>query len=76
MGCIGFDTIPDEQDSANAGLRRLVASIRDAKAKARITGYRVYFTRTGKVVYILLCGGDKSTQAKDIRRAKLLAKEL
>jgi len=52
------------------------ASIRDAKAKARITGYRVYFTRTGKVVYILLCGGDKSTQAKDIRRAKLLAKEL
>jgi putative addiction module killer protein len=39
-------------------------------------GYRVYFTRSGKIVYILLCGGDKSTQAKDIRRAKLLAKEL
>lgn len=39
-------------------------------------GYRVYFTRTGSVVYILLCGGDKSTQTKDIRKAKAMAKDL
>ncbi|WP_342236436.1 type II toxin-antitoxin system RelE/ParE family toxin [Inquilinus sp. OTU3971] len=38
-------------------------------------GYRVYFTQRGNVTVILLCGGDKSTQAKDITRAKALAKE-
>lgn len=36
-------------------------------------GYRVYVTRRGSVVYVLLCGGDKSTQARDIRRAKDIA---
>jgi putative addiction module killer protein len=39
-------------------------------------GYRVYFTQHGKVVVILLCGGDKSTQSADIAKAKLLAKEI
>lgn len=38
-------------------------------------GYRVYFTQRGAVV-TLLCGGDKSTQEFDIRRAKELAKEI
>jgi len=38
-------------------------------------GYRVYFQRRGKMIVVLLCGGDKSTQAKDIQKAKLLAKE-
>lgn len=38
-------------------------------------GYRVYFVRQQKTVLLLLCGGDKSTQAKDIRRAKKLARE-
>lgn len=32
-------------------------------------GYRVYLHRRGNVLIILLCGGDKSSQAKDIRRA-------
>jgi putative addiction module killer protein len=32
-------------------------------------GYRVYFGRTGDVIIILLCGGDKSTQSKDIKKA-------
>jgi putative addiction module killer protein len=36
-------------------------------------GYRVYFTRRGRTVYRLLCGGEKSSQQKDIRRAKELA---
>lgn len=39
-------------------------------------GYRVYFTRIGDVVYLLLCGGDKSSQKKDIKQAKALLKEL
>ncbi|MCI5158381.1 MAG: type II toxin-antitoxin system RelE/ParE family toxin [Candidatus Electrothrix sp. AUS1_2] len=32
-------------------------------------GYRVYFTRTGNVVYILLCGGTKRGQQRDIAKA-------
>jgi putative addiction module killer protein len=36
-------------------------------------GYRLYFVRRGPIVVILLCGGDKSTQSADIKRAKELA---
>ncbi|HDR9471815.1 type II toxin-antitoxin system RelE/ParE family toxin [Burkholderia multivorans] len=39
-------------------------------------GYRVYYVRRGEVVYLLLCGGDKSTQRKDIKRAAQMAREL
>ena len=39
-------------------------------------GYRVYFMRLGQAVYLLLAGGDKSTQTRDIRRAKSMAREL
>lgn len=39
-------------------------------------GYRVYFVRKGDVIVILLCGGDKSTQSKDIERAVTMAKEI
>jgi putative addiction module killer protein len=38
-------------------------------------GYRLYFAKTGTKVYLLLAGGDKSTQEKDIARAKLIARE-
>lgn len=38
-------------------------------------GYRVYFAKEGNTVVILLCGGDKSTQQKDIRMAKTMAME-
>lgn len=38
-------------------------------------GYRVYFQRRGGTIIVLLCGGDKSTQARDIKTAKRLAKE-
>ena len=33
-------------------------------------GYRVYFSRVGQVIVLLLCGGDKRTQQKDIKRAQ------
>ena len=33
-------------------------------------GYRIYFARLGQVIVLLLCGGDKSTQQKDIEHAK------
>jgi putative addiction module killer protein len=38
-------------------------------------GYRVYYKDTRKELILLLCGGDKSTQDKDIETAKKLAKE-
>ena len=38
-------------------------------------GYRVYFKRAGMEIVILLAGGDKSTQAKDIKKALKLARE-
>jgi putative addiction module killer protein len=39
-------------------------------------GYRVYFVRQGATVYVLLAGGSKSTQTKDIARALRMAREL
>jgi putative addiction module killer protein len=38
-------------------------------------GYRVYFGEDGKDIVILLCGGDKSSQQDDIRKAKFYWKE-
>jgi putative addiction module killer protein len=37
--------------------------------------YRVYFCRRGEDMILLLCGGDKSTQDRDIRAAKAMVKE-
>jgi putative addiction module killer protein len=39
-------------------------------------GYRVYFSRQGETVYLLLAGGDKSTQTADIKRAQKMLREL
>lgn len=39
-------------------------------------GYRLYFTQRGKHVIFLLMGGDKSTQRRDIKRAKAMAEDL
>ncbi|MDV3251061.1 type II toxin-antitoxin system RelE/ParE family toxin [Devosia sp. BK] len=39
-------------------------------------GYRVYFVQQGSVVIVLLCGGDKGSQDRDIAKAVQMAKEL
>jgi putative addiction module killer protein len=39
-------------------------------------GYRVYFVQRQRVVIILLCGGDKSTQKTDIKKAFGMSKEI
>lgn len=39
-------------------------------------GYRVYFTQRGEELILLLCGGDKDSQDKDIAAAKKIASEL
>ncbi|RUL72418.1 type II toxin-antitoxin system RelE/ParE family toxin [Dyella choica] len=60
-------------------IKRLAAgNLGDAKhfdgiAELRIDygpGYRVYTAKKGKTLYLLLCGGDKSSQSKDIAKAK------
>jgi putative addiction module killer protein len=39
-------------------------------------GYRVYFSRMGGIVIIILVGGDKSSQSRDITKAKQIAREI
>ena len=39
-------------------------------------GYRLYFVNYGQKIIILLCGGDKSTQKQDIKKARKLIKEI
>lgn len=39
-------------------------------------GYRVYYAREGRVVYLLLSGGDKSTQKQDIKNAVAMWKQI
>ena len=39
-------------------------------------GYRVYFVQRGSALIVLLCGGDKSTQVRDIEAAKQMARDV
>jgi putative addiction module killer protein len=82
-----FERLRDRQAQARIAIRirRLsLGNFGDVKpvgggvAELRIDygpGYRVYFVRRGPAIVILLCGGDKRTQAADIRLAKSLAEE-
>ena len=61
------------------GLRGDVSSVGAGVCEARIhvgPGYRVYFTERGASLVLLLCGGDKGSQARDIRRARKMAAEI
>jgi putative addiction module killer protein len=71
--------IADRIDRLAAGNPGDVKPVGEGLSELRINygpGCRVYFVRDGSIVYVLLCGGDKSTQDKDIRLAKKLAQQL
>ena len=66
-------------DSVRLGNLGDAKSIGGGVSEMRIdvgAGYRVYFTRRHRVVVILLVGGDKGSQTRDITRAKLMAKDI
>ena len=66
-------------DSARLGNLGDAKSLGGGVSEMRIDigpGWRVYFTRRQRVIIILLCGGDKSTQSKDIARAKIMAQNI
>ena len=81
-----FDRLRDRQARARIDARisrLLMGNAGDAKSvgsgvsELRIDygpGYRVYFSRKGKTIILLLCGGDKRTQQADIERAIEIAK--
>jgi putative addiction module killer protein len=54
-------------------------SVGDGLSEMRVDvgpGYRLYFTRRQNVLIVMLAGGDKSTQARDIKRAQKLLTQL
>jgi putative addiction module killer protein len=66
----------DRLEDGNPGQSR---SVGDGVVELKIDfgpGYCIYYIGLGPVIVVLLCGGDKSSQTKDIRRAKELAAHL
>ena len=39
-------------------------------------GYRIYYKQTGRTIVLILCGGDKSTQESDVKRAREIVAQL
>lgn len=83
-----FDSLRDRQARAriDARIRRLslgnpgdVRPVGEGVSELRIDygpGYRVYFVQRGQTLVVLLAGGDKSTQERDIKTALELSREL
>lgn len=65
--------------SAEAGNLGDCEPVGDGISEMRVhsgPGYRVYFYRKDNFIYVLLCGGNKSSQTQDINQAKKIAKDL
>lgn len=83
-----LDALPDDRARTSIAARLLRierglfgdhASVGDRVSELRVhhgPGYRVYYTQRGRVVVIVLAGGTKRGQARDIERAKLIERAL
>jgi putative addiction module killer protein len=74
-----LDGLRDLQARACPMARRSILDWTRGVSELRIShgpGYRVYYKQRGRELVILLAGGDKSTQAKDISMALKLARNL
>ena len=74
-----FARIQSRIDRLQAGNPGDVKSVGEGVSEMRINygpGYRLYFTKCGAAIVLLLVGGDKSTQAKDIKRAIAMVEEM
>jgi putative addiction module killer protein len=63
-------------DQLSRGTPGDVKAVGEGVSEMRIDtgpGYRVYYKQTGKTIIVILCGGDKSSQDKDIEKAKQIA---
>lgn len=66
-------------ERAEAGNLGDIKSLGDQVFEMRVhhgPGYRLYFARQGDRLILLLCGGDKGSQRRDIEQAKLMARDL
>lgn len=66
-------------ESAQLGNLGDVRSVGEGVREMRVhigPGYRVYFAQRGRVLLLLLCGGDKSTQARDLAKARRVLRDL
>ena len=82
-----FEQLRDQQAKARIAVRIRRAeggNLGDVKffggiGEMRISygpGYRLYFAKRGEALIILLCGGDKGSQSRDVPAAQAMAKEL
>ena len=83
-----FDGLPDQNARMRivTRIRRMevgnpgdVKLVGEGVSEVRVDygpGYRLYFIQQGQELIILLCGGDKSSQSRDIASAKQMAKEI
>lgn len=74
----GRARILDRLDRLAGGNFGDCASVGDGISELRMhfgPGYRAYFLQRGETLVVLLCGGDKRSQARDIKRAKVLAED-
>ena len=84
-GCAAFVRDTRARAKITVRLRRLslgnpgdVKPVGEGISELRIPhgpGYRVYYFNRGPIVVVLLCGGDKGSQPRDIEQAKAIAKQ-
>ena len=69
----GYGAIPCAAGARAAGQSRRLQAVGEGVSELRVDygpGYRVYFGQKGRTLVVLLCGGDKRTQDRDVRLAK------